>query len=298
MKIYRLIGILSILLQKEKVTAAELAEKFEVSRRTVIRDIEDICKAGIPVVTESGRGGGISIMEDFKIDRTIFTSEEIQIILAGLYGLDSVAVSGRYRQIADKLLFSHMKTDGQIIIDLSVWDKPGSRDKIELIKTAMDNSEKIAFKYFAGNGEKVREIEPYHLVFQWADWYVWGYCGIREDYRLFKLSRMNDLKRTEKIQEKRNVPEYSCKRQFDRKEEVQALVKFDADLKWRIADAFGIDSLQDGEKGNIQINIKWSNKQSLFQYILSFGDKAEILSPPEYRREFAEFLNNMISKYR
>lgn len=297
MKIDRLIGILSILLQREKVTSAELAEKFEVSRRTVIRDIEDICKAGIPVVTESGRGGGISIMEDFKIDRTIFSSEEIQLILAGLHGLDSVAVSGRYRQIADKLLINHTKTDGQIIIDLSVWDKPGSRDKIELIKTAMDHAEKIAFKYFGGNGEMVREIEPYHLVFQWADWYVWGYCDIRKDYRLFKLSRMNDIKRTEKIQEKRNFPKYSCKKQFDRKEDIQAVVKFDADLKWRIADAFGTDALQVDEKGNILITMKWSDKRSLFQYILSFGDKAEILAPLEYRKEFVKFLNNMINKY-
>lgn len=297
MKIDRLIGILSILLQREKVTAAELAEKFEVSRRTIIRDIEDICKAGIPVVTESGRGGGISIIEDFKIDRTIFSSEEIQIILAGLHGFDSVAVSGRYRQIADKLLVNHTQTDGQIIIDLSAWDKPGCRDKIELIKTAMDHAEKITFKYVAGNGERVREIEPYHLIFQWADWYVWGYCDIRKDYRLFKLSRMNDLKRTEKIQEKRDVPKYSCGKQFDRKEEVQAVVKFDVDLKWRIADAFGTDSLQTDEKGNILINMKWSDKQSFFQYILSFGDKAEILLPAEYRKEFKKFLSKISKKY-
>lgn len=151
--------------------------------------------------------------------------------------------------------------DGQIIIDLSVWDKPGSRDKIELIKTAMDYAGKITFKYFGGNGEKVREIEPYHLVFQWADWYVWGYCDIRKDYRLFKLSRINDIKRTEKIQEKRNVPKYSCKKQFDRKEDIQAVVKFDADLKWRIADAFVIDVLQVDEKGNILIDMNLSIHQ-------------------------------------
>lgn len=90
-------------------------------------------------------------MEDFKISRTIFSFEEIQTILAGLHELDSVAVSECYRQIADKLLVNHRKTDGQIIIDLSVWDKPGCRDKIELIKTVMDHTEKITFKYVAGN---------------------------------------------------------------------------------------------------------------------------------------------------
>ena len=185
MKIDRLIGILSILLQKEKITAAELSQKFEVSRRTIIRDIDDISKAGIPIVTEHGRGDGISIMENFKIDRTLLFSEEMRSILAGLHGLDSVAESGQYRQIMDKLSVDHIQKDGHIIIDLSAWDKSRVSYKIELIKTAMDNDEKISFKYFARNGESVREIEPYHLVFQWEDWYVWGYCDTRKDYRLF-----------------------------------------------------------------------------------------------------------------
>lgn len=82
MKIDRLIGILSILLQKEKTTAPFLAEKFEVSRRTINRDIEALCKAGIPIVTAQGQNGGISIMEGYKIDRTLLTSDDMQAILA------------------------------------------------------------------------------------------------------------------------------------------------------------------------------------------------------------------------
>lgn len=103
MKIDRLIGILSILLQREKVTAPYLAEKFEVSRRTINRDIEDICKAGIPLVTSRGPGGGISIMEGYRMDRTLITSGEMEAILAGLRSLDSVSGSARYRLLMDKL---------------------------------------------------------------------------------------------------------------------------------------------------------------------------------------------------
>ena len=93
MKIDRLIGILSILLQKEKVTAPELAQMFEVSKRTINRDIDDLCKAGIPIVTSQGIGGGIRIMDGYRMDRTILSSKDMQMIMAGLRSLDSVSGS-------------------------------------------------------------------------------------------------------------------------------------------------------------------------------------------------------------
>ena len=126
MKIDRLIGILSILLQQERVTAPYLAEKFEVSRRTINRDIEDLCRAGIPLVTVQGAGGGISIMEGYKIDSTLLTSAEMQAILAGLRSLDSVSKTNRYAQLMEKLSAgaSDLLPGGQhILIDLSVWSK-------------------------------------------------------------------------------------------------------------------------------------------------------------------------------
>ena len=92
MKIDRLIGILSLLLQRDKITSAELAEKFEVSRRTILRDIETLNQSGIPVFAEQGQGGGISVMEGYKMDRTLLSSEDMRAILSGLQSLDSVAV--------------------------------------------------------------------------------------------------------------------------------------------------------------------------------------------------------------
>ena len=103
MKMERLIGILSILLQREKVTAPELAEQFEVSRRTIQRDIESLCRAGIPIATAQGAGGGISILEGYRVDRTVLTAPEMQAILAGLRSLDSVSGTRRYAQLMEKL---------------------------------------------------------------------------------------------------------------------------------------------------------------------------------------------------
>lgn len=196
MKIDRLIGILSILLQKDTVTAPYLAEQFEVSGRTINRDIEDLCRAGIPIVTRQGIGGGISIMENYKINRTVFTTAEMQDILAGLRSLDSINGTNRYGQLMEKLSAgsSDFMTGNQsILIDLSSWYKDSLAPKIEMIRDAIEDKKELEFLYFSPREESCRRIEPYYLIFRWSSWYVWGWCTRREDFRLFKLNRMEEL---------------------------------------------------------------------------------------------------------
>lgn len=197
MKVERLIGILSILLQQDKVTAPYLAEMFEVSRRTINRDIEALCMAGIPIATAPGQNGGISIMEGYRIDRTLLSTSDMQAILAGLRSLDSVSGTNRYAQLMEKLSAgaSNLLTGGQhICINLSSWYKDTLTPKIEQIHHAIDSSREISFTYYAPKGESARKIEPCRLIFQWAGWYVWGWCTMRQDFRLFKLNRMTDLR--------------------------------------------------------------------------------------------------------
>ena len=301
MKLNRLIGILSILIQKDKATAAELAEKFEVSRRTIYRDIEDISKSGIPIAAEKGKGGGIYIMDGFKIDRTLLSSSDMKAILAGLQSLDSVSGTKRYRQLMDKLSINNSETlnaGNHIIIDLSSWDKAIISDKIELIKTAVENQEKISFSYFAPNGDSMRVIEPYHLIFQWSSWYVWGYCTSKQDYRLFKLTRITDLKLTGEKSQKRKAPRYTCDKLRHIYGGIEAVVKFDKTVKWRIIDEFGAEFPQFDNDGNILMKFTWRDIKAFYQYILTFGNKAEIISPDEYRKEFAELLNDIMLKYK
>lgn len=297
MKIDRQIGILSILLQKEKITAAELAEKFEVSTRTIARDIEDISAAGIPIVAERGFRGGISVMEGFKLDKTLLTSLEVQGIIAGLKGLDSVSGTGKYRQLMDKLSPDALRVN-DIIIDLSGWEKTAVADKIEFVRTAINNCEKISFTYYSPGGESSRTIEPYSLIFQWSSWYVWGWCESREDYRMFKLTRLSELRLAEEKFKRRECPEYSCDKLRHTKGEIEAQVRFDKSVKWRIIDEFGTEFPDFDGDGSAQITFTWSDVPSFYQYVLSFGDKAEILSPNEYRREFGELLGRILDKYR
>ena len=297
MKIDRQIGILSILLQKEKVKAGELAEKFEVSTRTIARDIEDISMAGIPIVAERGSCGGLSIMEGFSIDKTLLTSFEMQGIIAGLKGLDSVSETGRYRQLMDKLSPDSVRVN-DIIIDISGWDKTAVSDKIEFVRTAIGNCEKISFMYYSPSGESNRIIEPYSLIFQWSNWYVWGWCEKREDYRMFKLTRLAELKLAGEKFERREIPEYSCDKLRHTNGGIEAEVMFDKSVKWRVIDEFGTELPDFDEDGSARLTFTWSDVPSFYQYILSFGDKAEIISPDEYRREFGELLKKILEKYR
>ena len=196
MKMDRLIGILSILLQRDRVTAPELAEHFEVSRRTIQRDIESLCRAGIPIATVQGAGGGISIMEGYRVDRTVLTAPEMQAILAGLRSLDSISGTRRYAQLMEKLSAGTgglVPGGAHLLIDLSSWYKTSLPPKIECIQQAIEQHRTIRFMYYSPKGESKRTIEPYYLVFHWSAWYVWGWCGLRQDFRLFKLNRMTEL---------------------------------------------------------------------------------------------------------
>lgn len=300
MKIDRLIGILSLLLQKDKITSSELAQKFEVSRRTILRDIDSINNAGIPILTTQGQGGGISIMKNFKIDRTLLSSEEMKAILTGLQSLDSISKTNHYRQLMEKLSapdFKQLNTDNPMIIDLSVWDKSAVSYKIDLIQSAMKNSEKISFTYFSPNGQTLRELEPYHLIFQWSNWYIWGYCTTRKDYRMFKLTRLTDLKCTGESYKKRNIPAYFSNKLLHTKSEIEAVVKFDSSIKWRLIDEFDIHLLKEDQDGNLYLTFTWSDTPSFFHYILTFGNKAEIISPIEYRQSFAALVKEISEKY-
>lgn len=300
MKIDRLIGILSILLQQETATAPDLAERFEVSRRTINRDIEDLCKAGIPIVTRQGSGGGISIMEDYKVDRTVFTTREMQDILAGLRSLDSVSGTNQYSLLMEKLSAGgsdFMAGDQSILIDLSSWYKDSLAPKIETIRNAIDAGRELAFFYFSPKKESQRRIEPYYLIFRWSSWYVWGWCSERKDFRMFKLNRMEELRLCETCFEKRNVhlPDLRNERIFPGGIRVKAI--FEAECKWRLVEEFGRECYEEQEDGKLLFHADYTDKENLISWLLTFGDRVNLLEPENIWEEMKAIIENMRKKY-
>ena len=301
MKADRLIGILSILLQEEKTTAPELAEKFEVSRRTINRDIESLCKAGIPIRTSQGTGGGISIMDGYRMDRTILTSRDMQMILAGLRSLDSISGSRYYSQLMEKLQSgssTFISGRDSILIDLSSWYKSSIAPKIEVIQSAIEKRNQLEFRYYAPSGESTRAIEPYYLVFKWSSWYVWGWCTAREDFRLFKLNRMDDVAETNRRFDRRSVPlpDLSNEKIFPGGIRVKAL--FAPDMKWRLVEEFGPHCFSEADDGWLFFTADYTDMDNLVSWILTFGAKAEVLEPAEVRDRIRHIAEAMEKTYR
>lgn len=301
MKIDRLIGILSVLLQKEKTTAPELAERFEVSKRTINRDIEDLCRAGIPIRTAQGTGGGISIMDGYRMDRTILTSKDMQMILAGLRSLDSVSGSSYYGQLMEKIQAGSSEFitgRDSILIDLSSWYRDSLAPKIEMIQDAIGDRRLIKFRYYAPSGESERTVEPYYLVFRWSSWYLWAWCLKRKDFRLFKLNRMDGVQITEKNFECRDatMPDLSNEKIFPGGIKAKAL--FEADQKWRLVEEFGTSCFTENEDGRLLFTADYTDMENLITWILTFGDKAEVIEPEEVREKVRTTIEAMIKNYR
>lgn len=300
MKIDRLIGILSVLLQEEKMTAPELADKFEVSRRTINRDIEDLCKAGIPITTTQGSGGGIRIMDGYRMDRTLLTSKDMQMILAGLRSLDSVSGSHYYGQLMEKIKAGSsdfVSGRDSILIDLSSWHKDTLAPKIELIQNAVEERNLLTFQYYAPKGNSKRSIEPYYLVFKWSSWYVWGWCTEKKDFRLFKLNRMDAVLKECVTFMPREVPmpNLSDEKIFPGGIKVKAL--FTGDSQWRLVEEFGIHCFTENEDGTLLFTADYTEKENLLSWLLTFGDKVKVLEPVWVQEELICIAKKIIKAY-
>lgn len=299
MKIDRLIGILSVLLQQEQVTAPMLAEKFEVSRRTINRDVDTLCQAGIPLVTVQGKNGGISIMEGYKLDKTLLTSTDLKAILSGLKSLDSVSGTNRYRLLMEKLSCgdNYIPGDEHIRIDLSSWDKAGLSAKIERLHGAIERTERVSFVYCSPKEENLREIEPYQLIFRWSSWYIWGYCLKRQAFRLFKLNRMTGLSGTGQFFEKRTAPtpDLSVETLFPDTITVRAI--FTPGCKWRLIEEFGIESFQEQPDKTLRFSFGFTDEEYALRWLLTFGTEVQVLAPQILCRRLYEIGSGLCRRY-
>lgn len=300
MKIDRLIGIVTILLQKDKTTAPELAERFEVSRRTINRDIEDICKAGIPIVTTQGYGGGISIADGYKFDKSFFTKDELQAVLAGLRGMESVSKGSALASLLDRLSDKGQRilAEDIIIIDLASHYQASLTQKIEIIKKAHKTKHMLSFQYYYGKGEAKRRIEPYRLVFQWSSWYVFGFCLDRQAYRLFKLNRLWDLQINEETFSEREIPaealsfgDYLAEGSFHLK------AVFAKSEKHRLIEEYGMDSYSVCPDEGLLLERDFASYENMREWIFSFGDKVFVLAPKELQDDIKKQAENILKMY-
>ena len=282
MKMERLIGILTILLQQEQVTAPALAARFEVSRRTINRDIEELCKAGIPLVTTQGYGGGIAIAEGYKIDKTLLTQDELQMALAAFQGLDSISKTSYLAKFSDKLLRKGgpIVADELFIIDLASHYQESLTEKIDLIKKAIWSKRLIAFEYYSATGQRPRRAEPYRLVFQWSSWYVLGYCLSSKAFRLFKLNRLWGLESLDSQFTPREIPGEALDfGRYFQESNFHLKALFSSNQAHRLVEEYGAGCYCAEESGKLLFEQDFVSYENMRQWVFGFGDQVLILEP-------------------
>lgn len=297
MKDNRLFRILYYILEKEKVTANELAEKFEVSVRTIYRDIDSISSVGVPIFTTQGKGGGIKIDNEFILNKSLFDANEKEQIIAALQGLEKTNEAYKSELITKLSALFKIKNSNWIEIDFTSWGSNNTyQDLFNALKTTIINKNIISFSYNSSKAEKInRKVKPIRLLFKEQDWYLYAFCLLRNDFRYFKLSRMKDLE-VLAINYEDNFENAVLKKELKYENIVNIKLKFDKSVAFRVYDEFN-EAIEEDEKGNLYVEIKIPNNYKLYNYIFSFGSNVEILEPKEIRNQFKNTIDELAKKY-
>lgn len=297
MKLERLLGIIILLLNRTIIQAKELAERFEVSVRTIYRDIDTISQAGIPIVTYQGTNGGIGLAEGYRLDRNMLTNNELAAIVTALRSM-----STSYNSHSNELLVEKINSivppasaeefqlkANQVLVDLSPWGKPGYLEqKLRLLTQAIEQFTRVTFTYSSANGElTVRSVEPYTLVLKGRQWYLQAFCLKRKQFRLFKLLRMKEPRLLEESFTRQPIPiqeQTPGKSWYSPENMISITLRFQQNRRQLAEERFSIEELLIQEDGSIIVQTSFPEDQWLYGFILSFGPDVEVLEPKHLRQ--------------
>lgn len=282
MQINRLFEIVYILLDKKNVTAGELAEHFEVSKRTIFRDIDTLSSAGIPVYTAKGKGGGISILDNFVLNKTAISEEEQDQILISLQSLASTRHVDAGSTLS-KLGALFQKTDtAWIEVDFSRWGNGDQdKEKFEQLKNAVIKKLPVSFTYPGVSGEITdRTVYPVKLIFKSKAWYVQAYCLSRRAYRTFKINRILHLKVLPDSFLGQEIPSPPTGQEETGPDNLISLkLLFSPRAAYRIYDEFNGSNVIKNEDGSFTVTVYLPEDSWLYGFLLSFGADVRVMEP-------------------
>ncbi len=302
MKTDRLLSIVIMLLNRKRVTAKELAAHFEVSIRTIQRDVESINMAGIPIASYKGQYGGYELLENYRIDKHFLSNSEHNLLLTALEGISKAYESKDLKNIIEKLTsiksMEGSHHENSIIMDFSPWGFPKSlKDKVDTLKKAISDKKLIEFGYTdLKRNTTRRRLEPAILVLKLNQWYLYGFCRLRQDFRLFKLTRIMDLTVTNEKFETR-TSDYKVEFDLPQEKAVKVRLKFDNRALNRVDDYFEFEKLDFNDDGYIYTTVDYPEDEWVYSMILSFGDYVEIIEPDHIRKIIKDKAKKVFEKY-
>ena len=298
MKINRLLEIVTILLNRETVTAKELAERFGVSTRTIYRDVDVLSSAGVPVYTNKGCSGGISLLEDYTLSKVILSKSESEGLLLALKTIGATSYP-EADAIINKLgsIFKNNQANDWIEVDFEGWSsKVNEQNKFSKIRDAIINKQVISFDYVNASGSKSnRSVEPVKLVFNAYTWYLIAYCLLRDSHRIFRLSRIKNVQITQRRFTKREIQEYE--NQATNIPLVELRLRCDEKALNRLYDTFDGACITKNDDGSYDLAVSLPEEEWVYGYILSFGGYAKVLEPEHIREIIKTRAKEILEKY-
>lgn len=308
MKLDRLVSIIMILLDKRRVSAQELAEMFEVSQRTIYRDIDAISMAGIPIRSTSGVGGGFEIMPNYKLDKNVFSSADLSALLMSLSGLSNI-IGGDNLTHALAKIKSFIPAEqskeievraNQIYIDLNPWvGNSTTQPYLEILQQALQEKRLLCFTYTDRHGKQTaRTVEPYQLVLKSRHWYFQGYCYTRNDFRLFRLSRMLNLHMEETTFTPRNYqkPQLNIDSMVASIQRIITL-RIHHSIMDRVLDYCAYENFSPDGDENYLVQFPFIENDYYYDMLLSFSSKCECLAPASVREEIRCRIQKLAALY-
>ncbi len=291
----RLFEIVYILMQKRKTTAKELADRFEVSTRTIYRDIETLSGANIPIYASKGKDGGIGLLDEYVLNKTILSEEEQNQILFALQGMKKVKGQDE-KDILEKLsILFNKKINDWIKIDFSNWGNI-QEERFDIIKSAILNKQLVQFTYYNSNGEESKRIvEPLQIWFKDKSWYLISYCRNKEDYRIFKIARIKEIKILQEHFE-REIPKELKEEKYNFNSILLEL-EISKEMAYRVYDEFENNEVYKKENGNFIVKVEYPENEWVYGYILSFGEYAKVLNPSYAKNIIKDKLQKTLKNY-
>lgn len=300
-KLKRLFEIMYMLCEKKCIKASELAEHFEVSVRTIYRDVEMLSMSGIPIYTKKGKHGGIAILDSFVLDKSIVTEDEKIQILSALQSIQEVEKSHTNELLVKLSGLFQIKNPNWISIDFSDWSNQ-HQELFQKIKSATVKNMVLKFDYYGRSGEfSTRKVEPVQLWFKGYTWYLKGYCKEKQDIRIFKVARMKRVECLEEYFENREL-------MVDEKEEsdrginpdqniISFSMKIDKCMAYRVFDSFEEQEIQYNEDGSFTVSVSYPEDEWVYGMIMSFGKYAKVISPQWLKEEIGIRLKEAYENY-
>lgn len=296
MQINRLFEIVYILLEKNTITAKELSQHFGVSIRTIYRDIDILSTANIPIYTNKGKGGGISLLDNFVLDKSILSEGEQNQILFALQSLEKLDISNEKKALEKMSMLFNKSAKNWIEVDFSNWGTDSTQNnKFNNIKQSIINKKVIEITYFNSYGEETkRKVESLQILFKDKAWYIKAYCRLKQDYRIFKIARIKDIQILEEHFE-RALPTENNKKQNIKT--ISLELEISKEMAYRVYDEFETENIKTDENGNFIVKVEYPENEWVYGYILSFGEYIKIISPEYAKNIIKEKLEKSIKNY-